>query len=265
MTGAAVPHAGTTDGRVRAQMNVYPSIDLLGGRVVRLKVGDFDQTTEYGEDPVAQARQFAAQGARALHVVDLDGARDGAPAQFELAVRIAEAVDIPVQYGGGLRTREALDEASRGPFRWIVVGTVAREDPDLLSRLTERLGDRLVVAIDARDGRVSTHGWQRTGSVTSVELAERLVSRGVGRFIYTDVSRDGTMQGPNLRALRTVVASAGAGRVLASGGIGTLDDLRAVGRLRLAGVLIGTALYEGSFSVAEAQAALDEPPSPAAG
>jgi phosphoribosylformimino-5-aminoimidazole carboxamide ribotide isomerase len=241
----------------------YPTIDLLGGRVVRLRHGDFGQHTEYAEDPVTQAREFEAAGARALHVVDLDGARDGRPTQMVLAAKIAEAVSIPVQYGGGLRDRESISHAMDGPFRWIVVGTAAR-DPDLLTRMVERLGERLVVAIDAKGGRVATHGWQRVADISSPTMAERLVSRGVERFIYTEVTRDGTMQGPDLRTLRTVVAAAGAGRVLASGGIGSLDDVRALARLRLAGVLIGKALYEGAFTIAEAQAALDDPGGPAA-
>jgi phosphoribosylformimino-5-aminoimidazole carboxamide ribotide isomerase len=240
-------------------ITLYPAIDLQDGRAVRLVRGDFSQATVFSEDPVAQARAFAHEGATALHVVDLDGAREGAPVHAPLVATIAAAFPGHVHLGGGLRSRPAIETAVATGVHRVVVGTAVIADEDLLHWAVARLGDRLVVAIDARDGRVATHGWTRVSDHEDAEVAADLLRTGVRHLVYTDIGRDGTLEGPNLDALRRLAAAAPPLRVIASGGVASLDDLRALRELgvpNLAGVIVGRALYEGRFGVAGALRAL---------
>lgn len=243
-----------------SRITLYPAIDLRDGRAVRLRQGDFAQSTVFSEDPIAQAREFAEDGARCLHVVDLDGALDGAPAQAALVAGIAAAFPGTVHLGGGLRSRAAIETALATGVDRVVVGTAALADPDLLRWAIDRLGDRLVVALDARGGMVATHGWTQVSDRGAVEVASELVSRGVRHLLYTDIGRDGTLGGPNLTALRKLAEAAPPLKLIASGGVSSLDDLRRLRELRLAnlaGVIVGRALYEGRFTVAQALAELD--------
>ena len=242
-------------------ITLYPAIDLQGGRAVRLVQGDFAASTTFNEDPVAQAQLFADAGATALHVVDLDGAREGVPAQAPLVAEIANRFPGEVQLGGGLRTRAAIETAVATGARRVVLGTVALRDQALLEWAVARLEDRLVVAIDARGGKVATHGWTRVSDRDATQVAAELVNTGVRRLIYTDIVRDGTLAGPNLNALRRLADAAPPLRLIASGGISSLADLRALRRLglrNLSGVIVGRALYEGRFTIPEAVAALAE-------
>jgi phosphoribosylformimino-5-aminoimidazole carboxamide ribotide isomerase len=238
---------------------LLPAIDLQDGRAVRLVRGDFDRSTVFSEDPVAQARAFAAEGATALHVVDLDGAREGRPVHAPLVATIAAAFPGTVHLGGGLRSRAAIETAVATGAHRAVVGTAVVDDSDLLRWAIDRLGDRLVVAIDARDGKVATHGWTQVSDRDALEVAADLVRTGVRHLLYTDIGRDGTMEGPNLVSLRRLAEAAPPLRLIASGGVSSLDDLRALRGLRLrnlAGVVVGRALYEGRFGVREAMEAL---------
>jgi phosphoribosylformimino-5-aminoimidazole carboxamide ribotide isomerase len=228
---------------------VFPAIDLRGGRCVRLVQGDFGRSKEYDADPVERAREWERRGARALHVVDLDGAREGRPAQLDLVGEIARSVGIPVQVGGGLRTLRDVRSAREVGAHRVVMGTAAVEDRDLRSRALEELGAALVVAVDARDGVVATHGWASSSGVGVLDLAEELASDGVASVLYTDVSRDGTSVGA---ALEQTAAVAAIVPTIASGGVRGAEDVLALSKIQgVAGVVVGRALYEGLVTLEE--------------
>jgi phosphoribosylformimino-5-aminoimidazole carboxamide ribotide isomerase len=243
---------------------LYPAIDIRDGRAVRLVQGDYDRETRFDADPVDAARRWVDQGGRALHVVDLDGARSGSPQNLEIVEEIVDAVGVPVQFGGGLRSAEAVDEALGVGVERVVLGTAAVNDADLVGTLVaEHGGSRIVVAADSRSGKVAVEGWEREGDVTTPELIEELGARGVGAFVFTPVDVDGTLAGPAVEELHAAASAAGlAGADLVySGGIGELEDLRRLASLRLdalEGVIVGRALYERRFDAGEGQAALDE-------
>jgi phosphoribosylformimino-5-aminoimidazole carboxamide ribotide isomerase len=240
-------------------MILVPAIDIRDGRAVRLVRGDFADETVYADDPLDAARGWADAGARFLHVVDLDGARAGEPVNLAHLRRIAEALSVPVQYGGGLRSVAAVREALAAGADRVVLGTAAFADPHFLDEVLASWSERVTVAVDVRGGRVSVAGWTEETRMRAEDAIEGLQRRGVERFVYTNVDRDGTLEGPDPEEVRRV-GDAIRGRFLYSGGIGSLDDLRALGELRLeslAGVVAGKALYEGRFGVAEAQEALD--------
>lgn len=240
-------------------MILYPAIDIRGGRAVRLVRGDFDREIAYDADPVDAARRWSGQGARFLHVVDLDGAREGRPLNLEHVRRIAEAVDVPLQLGGGLRAAEDVEQAFGAGAERVVLGTKAQQDPELISELVSRHGGRIVASVDARGARVSVSGWTEETGIDPVELVGALGELGVSRIVFTPVDVDGTLAGPALDALRRVAGETGA-ELIYSGGIGSLDDLCALAALRLpnlVGAIVGRALYEGRFEVAQGQAALE--------
>ena len=239
-------------------MILYPAIDILDGHAVRLVQGDFEQRTQYAADPLAAARAWRAAGAQRLHVVDLDGARAGAPVNLEHVARIAADTGLPVQLGGGLRSSAAIEDALAAGARRIVLGTAAFADEALLEHAVAAHGDAVVVSVDVRGGMVSTAGWTQTGTLAALDAVRALVAKGVRRFVYTDVDRDGMLGGLDLAAIASV-ADAVEGELLYSGGIGSLEDLAALVALRhprLAGVIAGKALYEGRFTVADATEAL---------
>jgi len=242
---------------------LYPAIDIRGGRAVRLVQGNYSREVTFDADPLDAAARWVAQGARALHVVDLDGARVGAPRNLDHAERIAAAAAVPVQVGGGLRDADAVEAALATGAERVVLGTAAIAEPALVEALVREYGgSRIVVAADSRRGRVAVEGWERESALGAAEVVAELGDRGVGTFLYTPVEVDGTLGGPaveELREVAEVVREAGAA-LLYSGGVGGLEDLRTVAGLglpALAGVIVGRALYEGRFTVAEGQAALD--------
>jgi phosphoribosylformimino-5-aminoimidazole carboxamide ribotide isomerase len=240
-------------------MILYPAIDIMDGQAVRLVEGVFEDATTYHADPLDAARSWVDAGARFLHVVDLDGARSGEPKSLEHLKRIVAATGIPIQYGGGLRTVEAVREALRAGAERAIVGTAAFKDIDFLDDIVAQFGPRVVVAVDTKNGMIATEGWTQTTELPVVEAIKRLTGRGVRSFVFTDVSRDGKLTGPDLEAVKQV-AQAVRGRFIYSGGIGSLEHLRALARLRqvnMAGVIAGKSLYEKKFTVAEGQAALD--------
>ena len=242
-------------------MILHPAIDILEGKAVRLARGDFEARTVYDADPLDAAQRWVNSGARVLHVVDLDGARHGTPANLDQIERIAHAVDVPIQVGGGLRSVAAVRDAISAGATRVVLGTAAYRDVDFLDEVVAEHSDRVVVSVDARHGRLASAGWREQTEIPAELVFERLGHRGVRSFVYSSIERDGMLSGPDLdEVLR--IAAAVRGRFLYSGGIATLADLEALARLRqvnLAGVIVGKALYEGRFTVAQAQAALDEP------
>lgn len=247
-------------------MLLLPAIDIRDGRAVRLVQGDYARETEFDADPLDAALRWARQGARALHVVDLDGARSGEPENLEHLRRIRAEIDLPVQFGGGLRTAETAEAALEAGAERVVLGTAALADPALVESLAADHGARIVVGADARAGRVAVEGWERESAMSPDELVRGLGERGISRFVYTPVEVDGTLQGPGTAGLEAVALAARehGGEVVYSGGIGELSHLRELARLApagLTGVIVGRALYEGRFDVAEGRAALERPPS----
>jgi phosphoribosylformimino-5-aminoimidazole carboxamide ribotide isomerase len=237
---------------------LLPAVDIRDGRAVRLRQGHFDEETVYADDPLEAARSFVEAGARFLHVVDLDGAREGEPANLRHLERNAHELEVPVQYGGGLRSLVDVHRALGAGAARVVLGTAAYTDPDFLDAALSSWDPRVLVAVDVRAGRVSVAGWTRETQMLPDDVIRRLQRRGVTRFVYTNVDRDGMLEGPDMEEVRRV-SHAVRGRFLYSGGIGSLDDLKALRRLRLvnlAGVISGKALYEGRFSVADGRAAL---------
>lgn len=235
-------------------MIVYPAIDLMDGRAVRLRQGDAARRMEVGDDPVALARRWAADGAAWLHVVDLDGALGGAPRHLDLVQRICGAVAVPVQVGGGLRTVADLRAAFASGAARAILGTAALA-PQFLSAAVAEFGDRIAVALDAREGRVALNGWQTTSALTVLDAAARLVGAGASRLIYTDVTRDGMLAGPDLAGLAAVMDRARV-PVILSGGITSLADLQAAAAAGAEGAIVGRALYDGRLSLADAVRAM---------
>jgi phosphoribosylformimino-5-aminoimidazole carboxamide ribotide isomerase len=243
-------------------MILLPAVDILDGKAVRLDQGDFERSTVYDADPLAAAQRWVQAGARALHVVDLDGARRGEPVNLEHVERIASSLDVPVQVGGGLRSAEAVAAAIAAGARRVILGTAAYRDVDFLDRVIGEYRDRVVVSVDGREGFVAAAGWTEQTDIPVASVIGRLSDRGVRRFVYSSIDRDGTMTGPDLDGVRAV-ASAVHGSFIYSGGVSSLDDLRALAGLRqvnLSGVIVGKALFEGRFGVGEAQAVLDGAP-----
>jgi phosphoribosylformimino-5-aminoimidazole carboxamide ribotide isomerase len=237
---------------------LYPAIDIQGGRAVRLLQGRFEDETVYRDDPAEAARDWVQAGARQLHVVDLDGARSGEPKSLAHLERIAALGTTPVQYGGGLRTIEAVRDAVAAGAARVILGTAAFRDVDFLDAAVAEFGNRVVVSVDVRGGHVATAGWTETTELPATDAIVALQDRGVRSFIYTDADRDGMLDGPDLDAVRRI-AGVVRGRWIYSGGIGSADHLRSLAKLRLvnlAGAISGKALYEGAFTVAEGQAAL---------
>jgi phosphoribosylformimino-5-aminoimidazole carboxamide ribotide isomerase len=242
-------------------MILLPAIDILDGKAVRLTKGDFDARTVYDRDPLDAAQRWVEQGARALHVVDLDGARNGAPANLDHVARISNSLAVPVQVGGGLRSVGSVEDAMTAGASRVVLGTAAFTDVDFLDQVLGMYGERVAVSVDVRGGMLATSGWTEQTDIPVESVVQRLGARGVHRFIYSSIDHDGTLTGPDLDAARRV-AEAVRGTFVYSGGISSLDDLRALAALRqvnLSGVIVGKALYEGRFTVAEAIAALMSP------
>ena len=241
-------------------MLLLAAIDILQGQAVRLAQGAFDARTDYDADPLDAARRWVQQGARALHVVDLDGARSGAPANLDHLRRICAELDVPVEVGGGLRNAAAVDAAIAAGAKRVVLGTAALTDVDFLDEMIARHGeDKVVVSLDARDGKLAASGWTVQTELPAVDVVGRLGDRGVRRFVLSSVERDGMMGGPDLEAARAFAAAV-RGSFVYSGGVGSLEDLRALRDMRqvnLTGVIVGKALFEGRFTAGEGQAALD--------
>jgi phosphoribosylformimino-5-aminoimidazole carboxamide ribotide isomerase len=238
---------------------LLPAIDIRGGKAVRLRKGDFAEETVYADDPVEAARWFVDAGARFLHLVDLDGALEGEPGNLHHMERITRELSVPVEVGGGLRSIASIRRALAAGAARVVLGTAAFTDPDLLDEALSAFTSRILVGVDVKGGAVSVAGWTREMQVRGEDAIRRMQQRGATRFVYTNVDRDGMLEGPDLDEVQRV-SRAVRGRFLYSGGISSIEDLEALRSLRLvnlAGIISGKALYEGRFSVAEGQVVLD--------
>jgi phosphoribosylformimino-5-aminoimidazole carboxamide ribotide isomerase len=239
-------------------MILYPAIDVMEGKAVRLVKGDFEDKKVYDEDPLEAASRWVGEGAEHLHVVDLDGARAGEPVNLEHVRRIAGELGVPVQLGGGLRSLESIARALEAGAERVILGTAAFTDPELLDEALREWPGRVMVSVDTRGGRVTTAGWTETTDLTAKAVIAALQERGVERVVYTNVDRDGMLEGPDVQEIKGI-AEAVQGNLVYSGGIGALadlEDLQALGQASLRGVIVGKALYEGRFTVAEARAVL---------
>jgi len=235
-------------------MLVIPAIDLSQGQVVRLERGDMSRRTVYSDDPPAMALRWQGEGARRLHVVDLDGAIEGRPVNTDAIAAVIEAVDIPVDLGGGLRSLDDIQRMLDLGVRWAVLGTSALGSPETLQAALDRFGEAIVVSVDARQGRVAIEGWVATSELAALEFALRIEAMGVGEIIHTDIARDGMLTGPNLPALREIAENTGL-RVICAGGVKSLDDIRALKELEpigVVGAISGRAIYTGDLPLAEA-------------
>ncbi len=232
-------------------MQVIPAIDLRGGLCVRLRQGDFDQETIFGDDPAAMAQRWESEGAARIHLVDLDGAKAGHPVNVDAVRQIVARIRVPCQLGGGIRDEATIAAWLEAGIERVVVGTQALRDPEWFGRMAAAYPDRLLLGIDARDGRVATQGWLETSSITALTLARQFDDLPIAGIVYTDIARDGTLEGPNLEAIGAM-AEAVRSPVIASGGVGTLEDLTRLATLPIAGCIVGRALYDGRFTLRSA-------------
>ncbi len=233
-------------------MEVIPSIDLRGGRVVRLYQGDYDREITYSDDPVAVALRWENAGAPRIHVVDLDGATTGLPVNLAIVEEIVSRVGLPVQVGGGIRDMVTAERLLSTGVQRVVFGTAAIRDPALVRDACRKLGaEHIVVGIDARDGRVAVQGWTESSDATAADLANSMAVAGVARFIYTDIGVDGTLAGPNLQAVIDLMKAVGK-PIISAGGIGSLADLEQLDQVGVEGVILGSALYRGRVDLSEA-------------
>jgi phosphoribosylformimino-5-aminoimidazole carboxamide ribotide isomerase len=233
-------------------MDIIPAIDLREGRVVRLYQGDFDRQKVYSDDPAEVARKWEMDGASRIHVVDLDGAREGKPINTDAIFSILSNVRIPIQVGGGIRTLETAKEFAQQGIDRIVFGTVAVKNPELIREACQALGsDFVAVGVDAKDGRVAVNGWEEKEKIESIDLMKFMITLGVNRFIYTDISLDGTLSGINAASVGSLMEEVGAS-IISSGGVGSIEDLDLLNDLGVEGVILGTSLYEGKINLSDA-------------
>jgi phosphoribosylformimino-5-aminoimidazole carboxamide ribotide isomerase len=241
-------------------MEIIPVVDIRGGRCVRLVQGDYDRETVFADDPAAAAWRWRVAGAKRLHVVDLDGAREGRAVNADSVWRILAAVDVPVQLGGGLRDLETIEGYLEAGVERVVLGTAAVKDQALLTSALARFPGRIVVGVDAREGVVVTEGWRDASGITASDLVKQLAGMGVPRVIYTDTLRDGTLTEPNLTTLEALLSApeirAAGLQIIYSGGVSTIDHLRGLAETSVEGAIVGRALYTGDIDLSEALAAI---------
>jgi phosphoribosylformimino-5-aminoimidazole carboxamide ribotide isomerase len=244
------PRSGRKGGGVR----VWPAIDLRGGKCVRLRQGDYQQETVFGDDPAAMARHWVGLGAECLHLVDLDGAKAGKPGNLESVRAILAAVSVPCEVGGGIRSEDTIRQLLDLGLKRLVIGTLALREPDWFRQMCRKFPGRLALGIDARDGRVASDGWLQTSSVEAVGLARQFAGEPIATLIYTDIAQDGMLTGPNVAAMAAMQATVDL-PVVASGGVASADDVARLAEQSLAGCIVGRALYEGRLSLPAALAA----------
>lgn len=232
-------------------MQIWPAIDLRGGKCVRLRQGDYQRETVYGDDPARMARRWVGEGARCLHLVDLDAARDGASANLAAIEAIVAAVDVPCELGGGIRDEDAIQRLLAMGLARLVIGTRALKQPDWFREMVRKFPEQLALGIDAKGGLVATDGWLATSTTRAVDLARQFDGEPLAAIIYTDIARDGMLEGPNFEAMAEMNAAV-ACNVVASGGVTTVDDVRRLAELGLAGCIVGRAIYEGTLALGDA-------------
>jgi|SRR5690625_569232 len=233
-------------------MIVIPAIDLLNGQCVRLYQGDFNQTEQVADDPFKQLDRFIEDGAEIIHIVDLDGAREQTKRQYELIKDLCERSTVPIQVGGGIRSLETVEQLIEAGATRLVLGTAAIEDLDFLKQAVEKYPEAIVVGIDAKNGKVATHGWETVSAIDYLKFAKKMESLGVQTIVFTDISKDGTMSGPNLAQL-TAINEAVTCKIVASGGISQYDDLLAVAEIGIQEAIVGKAIYQNKISLRKAQ------------
>lgn len=233
---------------------IYPAIDMRGGKCVRLLQGDYDKETVYGDSPFSMAKRFADEGASWIHMVDLDGAKDGKRVNDRYVIEAAEKLKAKVQIGGGIRTEEDILHYLENGVDRVIIGSIAISNPDFAIQMVQKYGEKIAIGIDAKNGYVATHGWLNTSDMKAVDLGKRFADAGAETFIFTDIATDGMLSGPNLGAVEEMAKATGK-EVIASGGVSGLADLIALKKLAPSGIrgaIVGKALYEGRFTVAEA-------------
>ncbi len=232
-------------------MHIWPAIDLRGGKCVRLQQGDYDRETIFGDDPVQMALRWRDAGADRLHLVDLDGARDGQGLNQDAVAAIVQASGIPCQLGGGIREESTINQWLERGIQWLVVGTRALKDPDWFRDMANKFPGRLVLGLDAKDGRVATDGWHEVSNRTAMEVADAFSDLPIAAIVYTDIARDGMLQGPNLGAVQQMRQHVNL-PLIASGGVAGVEDIRQLTKLQVAGCIVGRALYEQTLTLEEA-------------
>lgn len=233
------------------KFTIYPAIDMRGGKCVRLLQGDYDKETVYGDSPFEMAKAFAAEGAEWIHMVDLDGARDGRRVNDKFVIQAAQELGVNIQIGGGIRSEEDINHYLDNGVNRVIIGSIAVSNPEFAEEMVRKYGAKIAIGLDAKNGYVATHGWLNTSEVSAVELGKRFADAGAETFIFTDIATDGTLAGPNVEATRQLAMETGKS-VIASGGVSTLDDLAALRQLGedgISGAIVGKAIYEGRFSV----------------
>jgi phosphoribosylformimino-5-aminoimidazole carboxamide ribotide isomerase len=233
---------------------IYPAIDMRAGKCVRLLQGDYEKETVYGDSPFDMAKSFADAGAQWIHMVDLDGAKDGKRVNDSFVIKAAQELDAKVQIGGGIRTEEDIAHYLGNGISRVIIGSIAVSDPEFAEEMIRKYGEKIAVGLDAKDGYVATHGWLNTSGVKAVELGKRFADAGAETFIFTDIATDGMLSGPNAEAVRELAAATGKS-VIASGGVSSLADLAALkeyGAEGVSGAIVGKAIYEGRFTVEQA-------------
>ncbi|GLY09344.1 1-(5-phosphoribosyl)-5-[(5-phosphoribosylamino)methylideneamino]imidazole-4-carboxamide isomerase [Pseudobacillus badius] len=233
---------------------IYPAIDMRGGKCVRLKQGDYSQETVYGDSPFDMAKSFAEDGAEWIHMVDLDGAKDGRRINDRFVIEAAQKLGAKVQIGGGIRSEEDILHYLDNGVDRVIIGSLAVSETDLVKQWLRKFGSRMAIGLDAKDGFVATHGWLETSSLRAVDLGKELADAGAETFIFTDIATDGMLSGPNIQAVAELALATGK-RVIASGGVSSLEDIREIKRHEQAGVsgaIVGKAIYTGQFTVREA-------------
>lgn len=229
-------------------MIIYPAIDIIDGKCVRLKQGDYNQVTVFGDNPLEMATKWENDGAEFLHVVDLDGAKKGEPANLEIISEIAKALKIPVQLGGGIRNMSTIEAVLNSGINRVILGTSAVKDKEFVKKALEIYKEKIVIGIDAKDGMVAIEGWEETSNLNAISFAKQMVEMGAKTIIYTDISRDGMLSGPNLTAMQEMSNSVNA-QIIASGGVGSENDIEELKSTGVAGVIVGKALYTGAVSL----------------
>jgi len=232
-------------------LTIYPAIDMRGGKCVRLLQGDYSRETVYGDSPFDMANQFAADGATWIHMVDLDGAKDGRRVNDRFVIQAAKELNVKVQIGGGIRSEADIAHYLENSVDRVIIGSIAVSNPEFAIQMIRKYGARIAVGIDAKDGYVATHGWLDTSKVKAVDLGKRFADAGAETFIFTDIATDGTLSGPNIAAVCALAEATGK-TVIASGGVSSLEDLKAIAAQGISGAIVGKALYEKRFTLAEA-------------
>lgn len=231
-------------------MKIFPAIDILNQKVVRLYQGDYNQSTVFGEDPLVYAKHFAAQGAKYLHLVDLDGAKDGKQRHFEIAQKIAQTTNLFVELGGGIRDEESIEQCLASGVKRVILGTVAQKNPTFIKQMLAKYQDKIAIGVDSRDGKVAVDGWLETTQTDAFEFCQQLAKWQAKTIIFTEISRDGTGQGLNIPLYQKLLTIPGV-EFIASGGVASIDDILALKAIGMHGVIIGKALYDQTLELAE--------------